>query len=165
MFRVAPDAVGLPLQSMCDFLVTAECKTFQGRPQLSLIVKDYRRSGISQVKYFAAREAYETVCRKEPLPDAYYAAMTPTRSELGQGYRHLPETPLAMDTLFIQLQSQYNYGKLRLILDIFAELKLIQMDVWKETVQRLPVTGTVQLEQSAILAEIQEKTGRVSYDK
>ena len=82
-----------------------------------------------------------------------------------QVYRHLPETPLAMDTLFIQLQSQYNYGKLRLILDIFAELKLIQMDVWKETVQRLPVTGTVQLEQSAILAEIQEKTGRVSYDK
>ena len=43
--------------------------------------------------------------------------------------------------------------------------KPIQMDVWKETVQRLPVTGTVQLEQSAILAEIQEKTGRVSYDK
>ena len=72
---------------------------------------------------------------------------------------------MAMDTLFIQLQPQYNYGKLRLILDIFAELKLIQMDVWKETVQRLPVTGTVQLEQSAILAEIQEKTGRVSYDK
>ena len=52
-----------------------------------------------------------------------------------------------------------------LILDIFAELKLIQMDVWKETVQRLPVTGMVQLEQSAIFAEIQEKTGRVSYDK
>lgn len=165
LFRVSPDAVGLPLQSMCDFLVTAECKTFQGRPQLSLIVKDYRRSGISQAKYFAAREAYETVCRKESLPDAYYAAMTPTRAELVQVYRHLPETPLAMDTLFIQLQSQYNYGKLRLILDIFAELKLIQMDVWKETVQRLPVTGTVQLEQSAIFAEIQEKTGRVSYDK
>ena len=82
-----------------------------------------------------------------------------------QVYRHLSETPLAMDTLFIQLQPQYNYGKLRLILDIFAELKLIQMDVWKETVQRLPVTGTVQLEQSAILAEIQEKTGRVSYDE
>ena len=28
---------------------------------------------------------------------------------------------MAMDTLFIQLQSQYNYGKLRLILDIFAQ--------------------------------------------
>ena len=110
LFRVAPDAVGLPLQSMCDFLVTAECKTFQGRPQLSLIVKDYRRSGISQAKHFAAREAYETVCRKEPLPDAYYAAMTPTRSELVQVYRHLPETPLSMDTLFILLQPQYNYG-------------------------------------------------------
>ena len=39
------------------------------------------------------------------------------------------------------------------------------MDVWKETVQRMSVTGTVQLEQSAIFAEIQEKTGRVSYDK
>ena len=99
------------------------------------------------------------------MPEAYYAAMTPTRAELVQVYRHLPEKPLAIDTLFIQLQPQYNYGKLRLILDIFAELKLIQMDVWKETVQRLPVTGTVQLEQSAILAEIQEKTGRVSYDK
>lgn len=164
LFRVAPDSVGLPLQGLCDFLVTAECKTFQGKPQLSLIVKDYRRSGISQAKYFAAKEAYEKLCRKESLPTAYYAALMPTRAELVAVYKRLPETPISLDTLFVQMQQQLNYGKLRLILDVFAELQLIQLDIWSETVQRLPVQGTVQLEQSMILAEMQEKTGRVFHE-
>jgi len=164
LFRVAPEDVGLPLQGLCDVLVTAECKTFQGRPQLSLIAKDYRRSGISQAKYFAAKDAYEKLCRKEPLPSAYYTAMTPTRAELVAVYKRLPETPISMDTLFVQMQQQLNYGKLRLILDIFAELQLIKIDSWSETVQRLPVQGTVPLEQSMILAEMQEKTGRVFHE-
>ena len=164
LFRVAPEDVGLPLQGLCDVLVTAECKTFQGRPQLSLIAKDYRRSGISQAKYFAAKDAYEKLCRKEPLPSAYYTAMTPTRAELVAVYKRLPEMPISMDTLFVQMQQQLNYGKLRLILDIFAELQLIKIDSWSETVQRLPVQGTVPLEQSMILAEMQEKTGRVFHE-
>jgi single-stranded-DNA-specific exonuclease len=164
LFRTKPDDVGLPLQSVCDFLVTAECKTYQGRAQLSLIVKDYRKSGISQAKYFAAKAAYETLCRKEPLPNAYYAAMTPTRTELIAVYKQIPETPLPVDTLFVQLQQQLNYGKLRLILDVFAELQLVQLDVWKEAVCRLPVQETVPLEQSMILQELQRKTGRVSYE-
>lgn len=164
LFRVAPENVGLPLQGLCDVLVTVECKTFQGRSQLSLIAKDYRRSGISQAKYFAAKDAYEKLCRKETLPAAYYAAMMPTRAELVAVYKRLPETPVSLDTLFVQMQQQLNYGKLRLILDVFAELQLIQLDIWSETVQRLPVQGTVQLEQSMILAEMQEKTGRVFHE-
>lgn len=96
---------------------------------------------------------------KSHLPEPIYAA-DPDTLGVGAGLSAFAgNTHWQWDTLFIQLQPQYNYGKLRLILDIFAELKLIQMDVWKETVQRLPVTGTVQLERRDSRRDYRKKRG------
>ena len=52
---------------------------------------------------------------------------------------------------------QMNYCKLRLALDVFSELGLIQQDVWLEQIVRLPVKSHVDLQSSKLLQGIQQK--------
>lgn len=159
LFRVKPEEVPFTAGTVCDFLVNADVKSFQGRQQLSLIVKDYRKSGLKQAKYFAAMHAYEQFCRNEPLSRSYYQAITPTRDLLVQIYQRISKTGTQFDTLFCALQDlpQMNYCKMRLALDIFLELGLIQQNLWAEQIQRIPVQGKVDLQSSQLLQGLQKK--------
>ena len=80
LFRTRPEEVMLKTGDVCDFLINIEVGSFQGRPQLSVIVKDYRKSGLKQAKYFAAENTYEQYCRHEELQPSFYPAITPTRT-------------------------------------------------------------------------------------
>lgn len=158
LFRTAPQDVNLKPEDLCDLLVTAGINKFGGRTSLSLIVQDYRRSGIKQAKYFAAREAYEQFARGEELSAAYYAAIAPVREELAAVYKKIPEIGVGMDALFMQMQPlSMNYCKLRIALDVFSELGLAKQDLYHETVRRLPVREKVNLEDSALLRTVRKK--------
>ncbi len=158
LFRTAPKDVTLKPDDVCDLLVTAGLNRFQGRTSLSLIVQDYRKSGIKQAKYFAARDAYDRLIRGEELSKAYYTAIAPTREELTAVYRSIPETEIGLETLFMHLQTiSMNYCKLRIALDVFAELGLAALDSYHETVRRLPVKAKVNLEDSVLLQTVRQK--------
>lgn len=159
LFRTKPEEVHLQPGDACDFLITAEVTSYQGNNRISAIVKDYRKSGTPQAKYLAAKNTYAQFCRQEPLRPAFYPAITPVREELIQIYQRIPLTGIAIDTLFFQLQAmpQMNYCKLRLALDVFSELGLIQQDVWLEQIVRLPVKSHVDLQSSKLLQGIQQK--------
>lgn len=159
LFRVKPEEVQLRRGAVCDFLVTVEVGQFQGKPQISFIVKDYRKSGLKQAKYFAARHTYEQFCRREPLSKSFYRAITPTRDGLAEIYRRIPMKELPFDTLFGMLQDlpQMNYCKMRIALDIFAELGLVQQNLWSEQVCRMPAQKKVNLQASVLLKGLQEK--------
>lgn len=159
LFRVKPEEVALRCGMVCDFLINAEVSSYQGRSQLSLIVKDYRKSGLKQAKYFAARHTYEQYCRNEPLSVSFYRAITPSRDVLAEIYRRIPVTEISWDGLFGTLQDlpQLNYCKMRLALDIFAQLGLVQQNPWTEQVHRIPVHEKVDLQASALLQELQKK--------
>ncbi len=159
LFRIKPEEISLKPNAVCDFLVTAEVGSYQGRPQISLIVKDYRKSGLKQAKYFAARHTYEQFCRQEPLSAAFYRAITPNREVLVQIYQRIPETEIQIDTLYGMIQDlpQANYCMLRLALDIFEELKLVKQTLWTETVHRCHVQKKVDLQASKLLQGLQSK--------
>ncbi len=159
LFRTKPEEVWLRRGAVCDFLVMAEVGQFQGRPQLSLIVQDYRKSGLKQAKYFAARHTYEQFCRNEPLSAAFYRAITPSRDAFAQIYKRIPTTDTAFDTLFGSLQElpEMNYCKMRIALDIFEELGLVGQNLWTEQVRRIPTQQKVDLQASELLQGLQEK--------
>jgi single-stranded-DNA-specific exonuclease len=158
LFRTAPEHVALQPEDLCDLLVTVGLNRFRGRTSLSMIVKDYRKSGVKQAKYFAAQDAYEQFSRGEPLSNAYYAAIAPSRDALAMVYRAIPEHGIEVETLFVQLQqAQMNLCKLRIALDVFTELGLVKQDFYHGTVCRLPVQGKVNLEDSALLRTVREK--------
>lgn len=158
LFRTAPENVNLKCEEMCDLLVSAGLNTFNGRTSLSLIVQDYRRSGVKQAKYFSALSAYEKYVRGEELSKAYYAAITPEREELVAVYKNITSNAAGIDSLFMRMQSVgMNYCKLRIALDIFSELGLVYIDAYNGTIKKLPVSGSVNLEDSARLCELRKK--------
>lgn len=158
LFRTSPDDVKLKRDDVCDLLVSAGVNVYNGRTSLSLIVQDYRRSGMKQAKYFAAASAYEQLVRGEELSKAYYAAIAPSREELVAAYKAVPEAGVDMDALFMQLQNiEMNYCKLRVCIDVFSELGLVHTDNYHGIVKRLPVKGKVNLEDSALLCDVRKK--------
>ena len=158
LFRTSPDQVKLKAEDVCDLLVSASVNVYNGRTSLSLIVQDYRRSGVKQAKYFAAASAYEQLARGEELSKAYYAAIAPSRDELAAVYKAVPEKETDIDALFMQLQNiEMNYCKLRVCLDVFKELGLASIDAYHGMVKRLPVNKRVNLEDSALLCDVRKK--------
>lgn len=158
LFRTSPENVNLKCGDVCDLLVSAGVNTFGGRTSISLIVQDYRRSGVKQAKYFSAASAYEKFVRGEELSKAYYAAIVPEREELVAVYKNITSAPMDIDSLFICMQDKgMNYCKLRIALDIFGELGLTYTDVYNGTVKKLPVNGNVNLDDSALLCELRKK--------
>ncbi len=159
LFRIKPTELTLQRGDTCDFLITAETSQYQGQAQLSLIVQDYRKSGSSQAKYFAAMQTYEKICRDEPVSPAYLRAATPDRNVLVQIYQSIPETDISWDALLARLSSLpgMNICKLRLGIDIFAELGLVQQDLWSSCVHRIRVTQKADLQNSKLLQKLQGK--------
>lgn len=157
LFRVKPEQVGLKSGDVCDFLVTAQTNTFRGKVSISMIVQDYRKSGITQSKYFSGISAYEHICRNESLPQAYYDAAVPSREELTALYKHIPSRLVPTDWLYRYVMELpgMNYCKFLLSLDIFAELDLITHEIWEDRVARKQVDHKVNLQDSALLRRLQ----------
>ena len=141
-----------------DLLAYPEINTYGGQSSVNLRIADCRRNGIPQKKYFAALDAYESYKRGEGADKALLTRIVPGRSELAAVYRAIPETPADMDSVFfrvyLQLPDSMNYCKFRLAADIFEETGLIAIDLYSETVIRLPVDKKVDLDSSAILSEL-----------
>lgn len=160
LFRTAPEQILLSSGDKCNFLVTAEAGEYQGRKQITLIVRDYRKDGVSQSKYFAALQTYEQICRHEDVPPNYLKAAAPTREDLVAVYKRLSQNETDMDALYTTMQNvpQMNYCKFRLALDIFEELGLAQIHLWRGGVHRIQVEGKVDLHNSKILQRLREQT-------
>ncbi|MBQ8823834.1 MAG: single-stranded-DNA-specific exonuclease RecJ [Ruminococcus sp.] len=158
IFRITTNQIGLEKHDLCDLLVTAEINTYNGHKQLSLICKDYRKSGIRQASYFSALASYEKFCRDEELPKSYYKALTPNRQELTIIYKKILLSGTDVDTLFMQLQGySINYGKLLIALDIFKSLGLVRIDSYQNIVYLNEVHEKTDLEKSPVLQKLQKQ--------
>ncbi len=141
-----------------DFIVTLSVNEFRGSVTVDLQVADFRKSGISQEKFFAAESAYHTYIRKEPLPEAYYKRMCPERSELVKVYSALGEKAVMTEQLYMKSDPEtINICKLRICLDVFSELGLVKMDYAGDRAQRLKVSRKSNLDDSEILRGLRSK--------
>ncbi|MGN1481709.1 single-stranded-DNA-specific exonuclease RecJ [Porcipelethomonas sp.] len=158
IFRRSPDEIFIEKGDKADFMVTMEVQNFAGRKTISIIVKDYRKNGIEQKKYFAAKATYEKYKRKEELPEAYYARMCPDRNELVPVYKKLASGNFSTDTLYMTFASDnMNYCKLRLCLDIFSELGLVNIDYFSQEVRIIRNAPKADLDSSEILHDLRNK--------
>jgi single-stranded-DNA-specific exonuclease len=155
IFFKSPDDTNIKQGEYFDFLVELQAGEYLGKEQVSIFARDFRKSGIRQERYFAAADAYGKYLRKEKLPLNYYRKMLPTRPELVRIYKNLPTVQIAVDTLFAQyVNEDFNYCKLRICIDIFKELNLVDFDTYLNTVKKLPNPAKTDLENSIILTEL-----------
>ncbi|MBR4097338.1 MAG: single-stranded-DNA-specific exonuclease RecJ [Oscillospiraceae bacterium] len=138
-----------------DILAYPEINTFGGNTSVNIRIADLRKSGIQQQKYFAAKDAYEKYKRGEGAEKALIPRIVPDRNDLAAIYRAVTENTVSFDSVYSAVHSNaINYCKFRLALDIFEELGLFAVDRYCETVSRIPAKTKVDLDSSAILAEL-----------
>lgn len=157
IFRKSTEEVTLNEGDICDILVTASINEYNGRNSVSLIVRDYRKSGIKQSSYFASYEAYEKYMNHEDIPKNYYQALTPSYNELVYIYKSIPDKTTDLNSVFVSLEN-INYGKLRIAVDIFCELSLTEYDIIYNTVKKLRPQKKADLNSSYILNDLKNKS-------
>lgn len=152
-FNSPPASLEFSRGDKIDMLTNISINEYNGKESLTIKVIDYRLSGINQSRYFAAFDAYEAFKRGESLDESYLRAMTPERGELVTVYKTVQELRSAKyDRLFFPLISKnINYAKMRISLDIFEELGLVELSASKQTVTALKATKKVDLDNSYIL--------------
>lgn len=156
LFGVKTSDFYLRAGDTADMLVCPEINTYGGKTAVNVRITDYRKSGIVQRKYFAAKNAYENYKNGEGIDAALIPRIVPSLNELTAVYNAVPQDrAISFDVIFQTVgDSDINYCKLRLIIDIFGEVGLFGVDMYNETAVRLPVKQKVQLDDSTVLTEL-----------
>lgn len=158
LFHRAPELTGLRPGSVIHMMVTLGVNSYMGREKVSMTVRDFRPSGLNQAKLLSAMRTYESFRRGETLPAAYYKAICPTRAECVTVYQQLTKNSIFMDQLTARMLAQnMNYCKMRICLDIFAELGLAAIEGAETTVRSLPARGKADLQSARLLRELEQR--------
>ncbi len=158
LFRTAPEQVALQNGSVCHLMVRLSVNTYNGMTSVRMIVQDYRVSGLKQGKIIAAMQTYDKYRRGELLSAAHYRAICPTREECVTVYRAVTEKGMTYEQLsLLMYQQEINYCKMRICLDIFCELGLMQQDVCRSSVSLCHVQKKADLHTSQILQALMQR--------
>lgn len=143
---------------MIDMLACPSLNTYNGQTSVNIRIADYRRSGILQNRYLAAKEAYERYKRGEGAEERLIPRIIPTREDLAAIYRAVPKNNFSdFDRVYFAVCSDsINYCKFRLALDIFEEIGLFEVNRYNETVTSKTVTQKADLEGSEILGKLKK---------
>lgn len=159
IFHKSPEHTNIVIRQPYDFLALLQSNEWEGRKSVSIFAKDFRKSGLKQEKYFAAFDAYEKYLRAEELPASFYRRMLPARDELICVYKNISQDT-DIDTLFCNLvNDNFNYCKLRVSIDIFHELGLLEFNAYNMTVSKVIDAPKNDLANSQILKELTKKCG------
>ncbi len=158
VFRVSPQDLFLKIGDKADFMVTLDTQVYNGQKSISVIVKDYRKSGMQQNKFFAAKDAYEKYKRGEVLPKAYYQVMCPDRDELVSVYKEIAGSIHNKETLYMSVASEkMNFCKLSLCVDIFTELEFVKTDYFSQAVTYIKNPVKKNIDSSSVLQDLKSK--------
>lgn len=153
IFRKSPDEVSLNESDICDFLVTAEINEWNGNKSVSLIVRDYRKSGIKQSSYFASLSAYERLVLGENLPQNYKLALKPSRTEFIKIYKSFGNEFEHSDSIYQKIP-EISFGKFKTAMRIFCETGLAEYNAVFDSYKKLAVKNKVDLSKSPILQKL-----------
>lgn len=162
-FRTNPDTFIYKEGSRVDILASLEINEFRGNRSISVRLRDVRPNGFSGEKMENADHFYEKIRRGESVQPKIVGIAEPEITELRALYKQLRDaggTELHQDLYYLSAVSeQMNYCKYRLSLDILGEMGLITVPADRSAIRLNPVTGKVQIEDSAILSAVRRMRG------
>ncbi len=152
MFGKTPDAFGFEVGDTVDIAVTLDVSEYYGDKQLSVIIREIRPSGESEIDI-------ET----QTLYNDFYAGQVgdttpirPSREEIGLVYRCCT-SPVGREMLVNKLTGRLPRGKILAALDILCELGLVAAGTEKGNTLFAQVAGVrSDLEKSEILRKLKE---------
>ncbi len=119
-FGVPSYAVPFTEGDIIDIAVTVDSNEYGGRRNLSLIVKNWRVSGLTEDEFFSDIELFEKYKRREKVNfDA------PHRDEIGEIYRAVSNS-ISLEMLRQKFAKSLGYFKTMVAVDVLNELKLTE---------------------------------------
>ncbi len=162
LFNYPTDKFGYSAGDMMDILVFPELNVFNGKTSVDVKIKDHRKFGIVQQKYFAAKDTYEALRRGEAVPAALMTRIVPDRAALVKVYTAVKDDFLPLDMIYSAvMDDSMNFCRFMVCIDIFEEKGLIEADRFYMTARRVTNAARVDIETSEILKALRAGSGDV----
>lgn len=143
-----------------DVLVNADINEYKGKISVSMIIKDIRKSGFNQRKFFASREYFNKIIRGDNVEKKIIEIAIPTRAEINEVYKYLRSndgTHLDLESLYLKIcdDKTSNYCKFRVILTVLHQANLIKVNSGLVGIEFIPPTEKVNLEDTTLMKLLQ----------
>jgi single-stranded-DNA-specific exonuclease len=142
-----------------DLMLNLNVNEYNGSKNVSMKVVDIRLSKITslQERYFAAKDTYEKITREEEIDEKLYSRIIPDNEAMKSVY-NIIRTSFCLDEVVQRaLKSQINYCMLRVAIDVFEEMKLIQFNRATESIKTVNTVEKANLEDSTVLIKLKER--------
>lgn len=131
LFYVCPDDFPYKVGDTLDLAVTLSKSEYLGSADLSIFIKGIKLTHINIDKIIKQKYVYESIKRGDSVDSDIIESIIPNRDEFACVYRFLRNHSgwdFGLDVLCYRLRNKIKYSKLAIILDIMAELKLVNMN-------------------------------------
>ncbi len=152
LFSYSAEAFPFKVGDVLDLAVSVDSNFYNSKEYLSIVLKDFRLSGIDDSDLAEQYALYGDFCSLVP---ADYSSIAPTREECGAVYKFIHKSPVTVACLEQRFMNTLGLAKVKIILDVFLDLNLINKS--NDDTGLLSVTNInqkVNLESSAILKRI-----------
>jgi single-stranded-DNA-specific exonuclease len=145
-----------------DIMANIDVNEWAGARSISIKVIDMRLSGLlngaAQDRVFAAKEVYEAIKRGEKIDEKLYPRIIPGDSDLKAAYNLIKDTFCLDEVVQRGILAGRNYCMLRIIVDVFAEVGLIEFE--KAGCEYRVIKGIkADLSKSEVLTNLKETAG------
>lgn len=153
LFGVTKNAFGFVVGDTVDIAVTLDINFFGGEQNLSVIIKDIRKSGLNEDVLFEQIDLYESF---KSGVDRDYCQIIPTRQEAGVVYRQILNSPAGLDRIINANLEGIGYAKALISAEALCQLGIFRFfDFDGEKLLRVEDRNKkVNLSDSAILKDL-----------
>jgi single-stranded-DNA-specific exonuclease len=142
--------------TLIDIIAELNPNEYKGAVTIDLKIRDYRKSGVSEKRYFAAKACYERYKRGEDIDAKLRPRIVPDRGDLAAVYKAFPINKMtSCDAVFSSLDAdKINYCKFRLSLDIFEELGIMELNRFRDAAKPTPGKEKASLDNSKTFKDL-----------
>lgn len=123
LFGTTKNAFGFAEGDMVDIAVTLGINDFGSEQKLSIVIKDMRKSGLSEDTLFHQIDLYENF-KSELQGD--YSEILPSRNEVGEVYKQLLKCPAGLDKIVNMNIDSIGFAKALVAAEALCELGLLK---------------------------------------
>ena len=165
-FSMSAENLGAKAGDEIDLLASPQCNHFRGKTTVQFLVRDLALRQVRALE--TAREAFDFIRAKQPLPQDIQGDFYPPRQVLAGLWRRLSQdrakhsgrVEQLLETLLEDLRG-FCFGQAYFGLWVFEELKLITMEEQEGvlSISICPTVEKVDLQRSKLLKTLEERQG------
>lgn len=156
-FSSTYDDFGFKDGDIADLLVTAEINEYNGSRSVNLRLSDIRPGGFREDRFFAAENAYESLCLNEPIDPALAKRIIPDRRVQEAVYDTVKKSSCLSACADAACSMGINYCMFRVVVDMFVSVGLMKINEFDNTVILQKPANKVDLENCPFILHLKEK--------